>query len=380
MSRYPLFLLLTSSVLTGCNSSDNDQPTETSTAAPQPAAVTAIEANRLQAGQQSNFTITGNNLSLDTLNIQASNCEQLATIAGGHAQRLMFTCTPSQAGPLNVTITAEHMTEPYQQTFTISAAPKTSIDNLTANQIMYQQNSQFTVKGSGLDQALDIQSEQCHNIQISSNRDADQRQFSCTPASLALSFTLTMDTLAQPITFDLSVPVPQVTFETSAGDFTVELAPEQAPITVDNFLQYVNDAFYDGLIFHRVIDGFMIQGGGFDTNLQARAVRAPIELESDNGLDNDTGTIAMARTNEPDSATSQFFINVADNNFLNYQPDSENDTDNLPDNDGYAVFGEVVSGMQTINQIKTVPVNAHSNAFQHLPVNQVIIQQARQTQ
>jgi len=137
-------------------------------------------------------------------------------------------------------------------------------------------------------------------------------------------------------------------FQTTQGNFTVELYPEKAPKTVANFLQYVKDGFYENTIFHRVISRFMIQGGGFERDLTEKSTRAPIANESNNGLLNETGTIAMARTADPDSATAQFFINLNDNQFLNYtSPD--------PDQIGYCVFGKVVSGIEVVQKIGLSP-------------------------
>ena len=132
-----------------------------------------------------------------------------------------------------------------------------------------------------------------------------------------------------------------VRFETSLGSFTLELDAAKAPVSVENFLSYVDEGFFDGLIFHRVIPGFMIQGGGFAPDMSQKKNRAPIRNEATNGLKNARGTIAMARTNEINSATSQFFINLSDNAFL----------DNAPGNYGYAVFGKVVEGLDTIDRI-----------------------------
>ena len=139
----------------------------------------------------------------------------------------------------------------------------------------------------------------------------------------------------------------KVKLSTSAGDIVLELDPGKAPKTVDNFLQYVKSGQYDGTVFHRVISNFMIQGGGMTPELQEKPTRKPIELESRNGLTNDRGTVAMARTNDPNSATAQFFINVKDNAFLN-QAQSR-------DGNGYAVFGKVVSGMDVVDKIRAVP-------------------------
>ena len=135
---------------------------------------------------------------------------------------------------------------------------------------------------------------------------------------------------------------PVVVLETTEGNITIELNAEKAPITVKNFLQYVEDGFFNGTIFHRVIPNFMIQGGGFTKDMGKKGTRAPIENEAKNGLKNDLGTIAMARTNVVDSATAQFFINLKNNDFLNHKDDK---------NFGYAVFGKVTEGMDVVNKI-----------------------------
>lgn len=159
----------------------------------------------------------------------------------------------------------------------------------------------------------------------------------------------------------------KVKLATSLGDITVELDAEKAPKTVDNFLQYVKAGHYDATVFHRVIDGFMIQGGGYKQDLQQKPTRPPIPLESRNGLTNARGTIAMARTGIPDSATSQFFINVNDNLPL--------DQANSRDGHGYAVFGKVVAGMDVVDKIKALPTQA-VGMHQNMPVTPVLILKA----
>jgi len=161
----------------------------------------------------------------------------------------------------------------------------------------------------------------------------------------------------------------KVKFTTTMGDFVVELNEKKAPITVKNFLTYVNSKFYDGTIFHRVILNFMIQGGGFteEMNPYPKQPRAPIKNEASNGLKNLRGTIAMARTNDPDSATSQFFINVVDNPFLDRNPRSA----------GYAVFGKVVKGMDVVDKIRNTRVRNLGGAFTNAPVKKMVIQSIR---
>jgi peptidyl-prolyl cis-trans isomerase A (cyclophilin A) len=159
----------------------------------------------------------------------------------------------------------------------------------------------------------------------------------------------------------------RVKLATSMGDVVVELDAAKAPKTVANFLQYVRDGHYDGTVFHRVIDGFMIQGGGMKADLSEKPTRAPIPLESRNGLSNQRGTIAMARTMVPDSATAQFFINVKDNLFL--------DAAQSRDGHGYAVFGKVVSGLDVVDKIKAVAVG-NKGMHQNVPVQPVTINKA----
>jgi peptidyl-prolyl cis-trans isomerase A (cyclophilin A) len=159
---------------------------------------------------------------------------------------------------------------------------------------------------------------------------------------------------------------PKVRLSTSMGDIVLELYPDKAPKTVENFLQYVRDKHYDGTIFHRVMDGFMIQGGGFNSDLQQKDTRAPIALEAQNGLKNDRGTIAMARTANPNSATAQFFINVVNNAMLN-APN--------PDGHGYAVFGKVIQGMDTVDKIKGA-ATGNKGMHQNVPQQTITITKA----
>jgi peptidyl-prolyl cis-trans isomerase A (cyclophilin A) len=155
----------------------------------------------------------------------------------------------------------------------------------------------------------------------------------------------------------------KVRMSTSMGDIVLELDATKAPKTVANFVQYVADKHYEGTIFHRVIDGFMIQGGGFTPDMNQKATKAPIELESKNGLKNDTYTIAMARTNVPNSATSQFFINVKNNDMLNAPS---------PDGHGYAVFGKVTAGKDVVDKIRAVPT-ANSGPHANVPATPITI-------
>ena len=162
---------------------------------------------------------------------------------------------------------------------------------------------------------------------------------------------------------------PHVEIKTNLGVITVELYPEKAPKTVDNFLQYVTTGFYKGTIFHRVIADFMIQGGGFSGAMTQKVTRDPVGIESNNGLKNDTGTIAMARTQDPNSATAQFFINVADNAFLNYSEPSVRGY-------GYTVFGKVIKRMDVVAKIAKLPTGAGGPFPRDVPQQQVMIEEA----
>jgi peptidyl-prolyl cis-trans isomerase A (cyclophilin A) len=172
---------------------------------------------------------------------------------------------------------------------------------------------------------------------------------------------------ADPATPAAAPTHPRVALETSLGRIVVELQPDRAPKSVENFLQYVKDGFYDGTVFHRVISTFMIQGGGFTPDMAQKATRAPIQNESRNGLKNVRGSVAMARTSIPDSATAQFFINVVDNGNLDYPSF---------DGVGYAVFGQVVEGMDVVEKIRAVPTT-RKGMFENVPVNAVVIKTAR---
>lgn len=187
---------------------------------------------------------------------------------------------------------------------------------------------------------------------------------SSTPQKATETATPTQEELIEEETPE-PIPMEYVVIETNKGNISLELDPNKAPITVANFMAYVDAGFYENMVFHRVIDGFMIQGGGFTTDGKQKETRDPILLESDNGLKNDVGTVAMARTNAPNSATAQFFINLKDNGFLNY----------APGNSGYAVFGKVTSGMDVVNEIRQVDTGT-KQGMSDWPKEEVIITKA----
>ena len=184
------------------------------------------------------------------------------------------------------------------------------------------------------------------------------RSFSCWTGRVAIAALLCAGVTAY---------AQKVKLATSAGDIVIELDAAKAPKTVENFLTYVKDGHYNGTVFHRVIPTFMIQGGGMTADMKEKATRAPIALESRNGLTNVRGSVAMARTNDPNSATSQFFINVKDNNNL--------DAANSRDGNGYAVFGKVVSGMEVVDKIRDVPTGS-KGMHDDVPLNAITINKA----
>ncbi|MFZ1500051.1 MAG: peptidylprolyl isomerase [Giesbergeria sp.] len=187
-----------------------------------------------------------------------------------------------------------------------------------------------------------------------------RRKWALALNALALTAMFSVATLAS------AQEAPKVKLATSMGDIVVQLNPEKAPKTVANFLQYVREKHYNGTIFHRVIDGFMIQGGGFTPDMAQKPMRAPIPLEAGNGLKNDKYTLAMARTGAPDSATAQFFINVKDNAMLNAPQ---------PDGHGYAVFGKVVEGTDVVDKIRAV-ATSNKGPYQNVPNTPVTINSA----
>ena len=160
-----------------------------------------------------------------------------------------------------------------------------------------------------------------------------------------------------------------IRFETSHGNFTVELFQKEAPATVENFLKYVDDGFFDGTIFHRIVPGFVIQGGGLTADFDQKKTREPVKNEADNGVRNQRGTLSMARTNDVNSATSQFFVNLTDNEFL----------DNRPGNFGYAVFGRVTQGMDVIDKIAKLKTGRRK-MYTDAPMEDVLIKSARRTE
>ena len=188
--------------------------------------------------------------------------------------------------------------------------------------------------------------------------------------TLALAQDAAADNTAESAAVVATVTNPRVALHTNMGDIVIELDSVKAPISSENFLAYVKDGFYNGTVFHRVIDNFMVQGGGYTTDLQPKPARAPIQNEANNGLSNLRGTVAMARTGEPNSASAQFFINLVDNPRLDYVSDQNGMTW------GYAVFGKVVDGLDVVDRIRAIPTGAQGPFRTDVPTQPVVIERA----
>lgn len=254
-----------------------------------------------------------------------------------------------------------------------------SISTISATSINYARNMTVAVSGQQLADTNYIKAEGCENARASTGGTAASRSYVCTIKKVGPMIVRVHNKEGDVLgSVRVEVPMPQVRFTTGTGPIIVELDPTKAPATVDNFLAYAgtssNTSFYTNMIFHRVIKNFVIQAGGYNKNLVVKnPTRAAIALESQNGLKNLRGTIAMARTGEPNSATSQFFINVKDNPDLDYKS---------PDEPGYAVFGKVVEGQNVVDAIQEVATTTKNDStgrpLENVPVTEIVITAAQQ--
>lgn len=253
---------------------------------------------------------------------------------------------------------------------TTTPVKKASVSEVTTDQLVYRKISTITVKGQNLDVGINFSHQGCLKITELTGSTATQKVFSCKIVGAGTVPVVITDgsgnsLYANNVIIPLAVQ-PQVTMVTNQGTVVLELNPAKAPVTVDNFLNYVESGFYVNKIFHRVIKDFMIQGGGFTADLVQATTQAPIKLEAGNGLSNIRGSIAMARTSVLDSATSQFFINVVDNITLDASAG------------GYAVFGKVLSGLDVVDKIKVVPTSTRGG-MADVPDTAVVINSMLQT-
>ena len=261
----------------------------------------------------------------------------------------------------------------------VPASTLPSVSAATADRLSYGRASIFTVTGANLSTAVSYTATGCDNVTLLAGGSATQQRFSCTP-NKALSVRVAASASSAEIyTSTAPVPKPQVTLSTTAGSIVIELEPSVVQLTVDNFLAYVNAGFYNTTIFHRIAplgagSNYIVQGGGFTgvagNSLTAQSVlRAAIALESNKSLSNRRGSIAMARTSVADSATAQFYLNVADNTFLDYASAAS---------PGYAVFGHIVTGLAVIDTMSAVATRT-VGGYSNVPVTDIVLQTAAQT-
>jgi len=240
--------------------------------------------------------------------------------------------------------------------------------SVQASNLFYGLNARFTLGVSRLDEGLSVRVQSCDSDQAPVSSAATELLYQCTVRASGNTQLEIINQAGQTVfSKAFSVPQPRVVLDSTEGEIEIELNPNKAPVSVDNFLAYVQAGFYQDLIFHRVIPGFVVQGGGFASGMQQRqTLFAPIALESNRGLSNKRASIAMARTNDPNSATSQFFVNLVDNPSLDFSSERS---------PGYAVFGEVVRGMDVIDAIATKPTFSISG-FSDVPVTDIVIKKA----
>lgn len=250
----------------------------------------------------------------------------------------------------------------------------------TADRLSYGRISKFTVSGGNLSSVVNLTATGCDNLITQPGGTAGSQSFTCTP-NKALSVRVAASVAGVELyNVTLPVPKPRVTLTTTLGAIVVELDPAKVAATVDNFLAYVNSGFYNGTLFHRVMPNFVSQGGGYTavaggTLTEQTGLRAAIALETDKGLSNLRGTIAMARTAQPDTATSQFYFNQANNPALDYAPA----VGSTPASPGFAVFGNIVTGLSVIDAMNTVATRT-VGGFANVPVTNIVLQTAVQSQ
>ena len=339
--------------------------------------IASVTADTPVQGWPTTFTITGDQLPV-TIMPTALACSTISVIASSSVTTRQFTCTPSAS---NVEISIDFGAASPFQTI-ISAAATPSIASVTASGISYGKLTTFSIQGSNLSAALSPLATGCSTPVITPNSTSSLMEFTCTPdgTSVGVSINSRVGSL---YTASLAVPLPQVTFVTTLGLVVVELYPDKAPASVKNFLSYVGNGFYTNTIFHRVVPGFVTQGGGFvsdvtNTIAQKANSTAPIVLESNNGLSNLKYTLAMARTSAPDSATSQFYFNAANNSAsLDYKASTFGAN-------GYAVFGKAISGTNILDSMNAVANATLSggaySGYPNVPTTALVLQSATRTQ
>lgn len=248
---------------------------------------------------------------------------------------------------------------------------QTVIDKVAIENIRFGQLARFTLTGKNLDQEFSVSLSKCAGLAVVEGGSATSKTISCTISATGSATLFATYQGQQIFSQAFIIPEPQVSVKTGLGEIVIELNPTLAPITVSNFLAYVNESFYNNTLIHRVEKGFVVQGGWLDTTPAIKnPTRGAIALESNNGLSNLKGTVGMARTNEPNSATSQFYFNLADNVGLDYAQGIR---------DGYAVFGKIVAGLTVLEALGQVPI-ATRYGLTTFPATDIVISEVRQTQ
>jgi peptidyl-prolyl cis-trans isomerase A (cyclophilin A) len=327
----------------------------------------APPAPTIASGGTQGFVATGNysdgtNANISSAVAWTSSNNAVATVASSGV------ATGVTGGTAVITATLSGKAGSANLTVSPPAGPA-SVSGVTTDTLTYSKTVHITVNGQNLLGGITLVAPGCSNIALVAGGTTSQVVYTCTPA-VSGSMPITVNALGGSALSSISptVPVPQVTMVTTMGQMVLELYPNNAPITVANFMQYVASGFYSNLIFHRVIPGFVIQGGGFTSSLQQPTTLAPITFEWPNGLSNTLGSVAMARTSALNSATSQFFINLVDNSATFDSSTS-----------GYAVFGAVVSGMSVVDSMAGVPTQT-VGSYQNVPVTPIVINSMTQTQ
>jgi cyclophilin family peptidyl-prolyl cis-trans isomerase len=336
--------------------------------------VQSISSGPLVYGQASVFTLTGQMLDA-SVNVSAKGCTNLAEVTGGTPTSRAVTCTVNAAGTGAVILQAKTASGAVlnEQAFDVPVPTSPVVVAIQSDRMMYSKSTQWTFTGQALDKDFTVSTKGCVGLALIAGGTSTSKSVTCNitaagPSAVTVEAKMANGTVLLAKTMD--VPAPQVTLTTNLGPMVLELDTTAAPLTANNFLQYVNDQFYDNTIIHRIVTtGIYVAQGGWLTPIpEVKAgLRAPIALEVGKGLSNVRGTIAMARTAEPNSATSQFFFNLSDNVALDTA------------SGGYAVFGKIVSGLPLLDALAGVATSTQYG-LSDFPSQSVVVQSASQTQ
>ncbi len=355
--------LACAALLQACGGGGSDAGTP----ATAPPTVSGVTVDYVNYGLLSTFTVTGTNLATSA-NFSIAGCDGLAIMAGGSNAQQTLTCTPNNTLSVRLAV-GSGSGEVYGATLAVTPSP--TVSGVTYDYLNYGLLSTFTVTGTNLATLANFSATGCDGLALKAGGSNAQQVLTCTP-NKALNVRLLVNSANREVyNSTVAVPKPQVVFTTTKGSITIDLEPAYAPITVDNFLAYVQSGFYDGTIFHRVISGFTSQGGGYTrvangTLTPQVGARPAIALETDKGLGNVRGTIAMARLDAANTATSEFFFNQVNNANLDYASSSS---------PGYAVFGSISGGLAVMDAINAVSTS-YVGYYDHVPNVDVVLNTA----